>query len=83
MIKSAWIGYADKDTEGTWVWVPTGKEEPKNTYKNWKDGEPGKDGEDKDCASMNDADGKWVDQGCDMERNAFFCGFSKYVLLLG
>ena len=40
MVDNAWIGYSDKDVEGTWKWIDTGKQEEVNMYSNWKDGEP-------------------------------------------
>ena len=79
MIDNAWIGYTDKTTEGAWLWVDTGRDEPRNLYKNWKTGEPDNNGGNSDCAYM-DADGAWNDESCDQVRNAFFCGFSKFTV---
>ena len=76
MVESAWLGYSDKSTEGSWKWVDTGKPGPASTYKNWKDGEPSSDGENHDCALI-DENGLWGDHDCG-EAQSFFCGFGKY-----
>ena len=79
-MNTAWIGYSDKDSEGSWKWVDTHDEDAvESSYTNWKTGEPDNGGESEDCASINKEDGSWNDQECDKTRNAFICGFSKYL----
>ena len=53
---SYWLGYNDKDTEGTFVWA-NGSEA---TYTNWYSGEPNNAG-DEDVAEFNGYEGKWND----------------------
>ncbi len=49
-----WIGYTDKDAEGSWVWISG---EP-TTYTNWAIGEPSNSGGVENYALMN-----WVSPG--------------------
>ncbi len=44
-----WIGYTDKDAEGSWVWISG---EP-TTYTNWASGEPSNSGGVENYALMN------------------------------
>ncbi len=55
---SAWIGYTDEQTEGTWSWV-TGEN---NIYSNWYEGEPNDAGGEEDYATI-EGGGYWNDLG--------------------
>ena len=74
MIDDAWFGYTDKETEGTWKWVDTGKTVEESGFANWNEASANSD--DKDCTMM-DKNGAWNAGKCDTEKRGFFCGFSK------
>ena len=80
MIDTAWFGYSDKKSEGSWDWSDTGNSGEFISYQNWAEAEPNNEGDGEDCASMN-ADGTWNDQACDKTRKAFFCGFSEFFIV--
>lgn len=69
---SAWLGYSDRTTEGTWLW-----EDGAPTYTNWRPGEPNNQNNE-DCAVNNSGStssgpaGKWNDIPC-TELAPFIC----------
>ena len=52
-----WIGFTDKDQEGTWVWS-SGETV---TYTNWAPGQPENSFPEEDCAMLFFPDGGWYD----------------------
>ena len=54
-----WIGYNDKQNEGSWVW----SDGSAAGYNNWQGGEPNDSGDAEDCAQMYDS-GLWSDSNC-------------------
>jgi len=55
-----WIGFSDKNTEGTFEWFDGSTV----TYTNWAGSEPNNAGGDEDCTQIF-ADGFWNDLNCD------------------
>jgi len=80
-----WIGFNDKDVEGTWVW-----DDGSNvSYENWTGGQPDNHGGGEDCAEYLAGEaGKWNDRSCSTNREAYYqfpmseylnvCGLSQY-----
>ncbi|MBN2499054.1 MAG: hypothetical protein JXR96_30975, partial [Deltaproteobacteria bacterium] len=62
-----WIGYNDRDAEGTWVWEEDGST---SSYHPWSPGEPNGH-ENENCAEVR-GDGRWNDLRCTDDR-AFVC----------
>jgi len=57
---ASWIGYTDRDSEGTWAWADGST----GGYTRWYSGEPNNSG-DEDCAGTNfGATGFWNDYRC-------------------
>lgn len=64
-----WIGYNDRQQEGSWKWV----DGTPNGYVNWLAGQPD-NSNDEDCAADNwDGSGKWNDWNCDHGSAKFIC----------
>jgi hypothetical protein len=65
-----WMGYNDRTTEGTWVWVGAAAT---GTYVGWVGDEPNNSGccGGEDCGEL-DAAGGWVDTGCG-DSNYYVC----------
>ena len=60
-VGTAWIGFTDSASEGTFVWLSA--ETP--SYTNWRSGEPNNAGQaGEDCASLIE-DGGWNDVNCE------------------
>ena len=66
---SVWIGYNDRDNEGTFVWVGGTGDEGYN-YTNWQSGEPNENTPNKqDCVIMK-TDETWDDTPCSNTRRS-------------
>ena len=65
-----WIGYNDRETEGTWAWSDGSSTK---MYTNWIPGNPN-NANGQDCAVINIQKGtrKWDDQGCEY-KEVFAC----------
>ena len=68
-VKTAWIGYSDERYENYWNWRLAGITSHDTTYKNWNSND---NSAVKDCATINDENGKWKTLQCD-QKNKFFC----------
>jgi len=62
-----WLGYNDREEEGTFTWVDGSP----NAYENWHANEPSDSGGDEDCTHFS-GDGRWNDNSC-ARGMAFVC----------
>ena len=67
-----WIGYDDKQKEGTWKWIDGQKS---TSYAPWRPSQPD-NWYNEDCATLWLSTGEWNDVSCDSEettKNPFIC----------
>ena len=70
-----WIGYNDRDNEGTFVWADGST----STYTRWSPGEPNDNGGAEDCAIIYST-GYWNNEGCTTFRLCYLCSATGKIL---
>ena len=74
-MSSAWIGYSDTQSEGSWKWQNPNEDGMDDNYRKWTPGRPDNYGGNEDCGAVTDQS-QWEDLNCETKL-PFFCEFGK------